>query len=52
MRWRLYALAIVLAVVVISAIADMQNPNDFGGGTGCHTDWLGVIPIGGYCAMP
>ena len=29
MRWTLYALVIVLAVVVVRAIADMQNPNDF-----------------------
>ena len=52
MRLTLYALAIVLIVVVISVIVDMQNPNDFGGGNGCHANWFGVIPIGGYCGMP
>ncbi len=52
MRLTLYVLAIVTAVVVVSVIVDMQNPNDFGGGIGCHINWFGVIPIGGYCAMP
>ena len=52
MRLTLYALAIVLIVVVISVIVDVRNPNDFGSGIGCHTNWFGVIPIGFYCAMP
>ncbi len=52
MRLALYGLAVVLTVVAISVVVDMQNPNDFGGGIGCHINWFGVIPIGGYCAMP
>ncbi len=51
-RWTLCALAIVLAVVVLSAIVDLRSPDDFDHDPGCHVDWFGVVPIGGYCGFP
>ena len=53
MRWTLYAIGIVLAVVAISALVDLRSPDDdFVHDPGCHVDWFGVVPVGRYCVFP